>query len=71
MFYGLLLHISFYSLTESTLNSFENWDEEFDLDMTEEEIQMTLSRAEDLGEVLALICHIFVPTSYKVATKIK
>lgn len=37
-------------LKESTLNSFENWDEEFDLDMTEEEIQMTLSRAEDLGE---------------------
>ncbi|XP_078255739.1 BSD domain-containing protein 1-like isoform X2 [Rhinoraja longicauda] len=42
---------SLLKVTESTLNSFENWDEEFDLDMTEEEIQMTLSRAEDLGEL--------------------
>ncbi|XP_062926364.1 BSD domain-containing protein 1-like [Mobula hypostoma] len=36
---------------ESTANSVENWDEDLDLDMTEEEIQMTLSRAEDLGEL--------------------
>ncbi|XP_072913514.1 BSD domain-containing protein 1-like isoform X1 [Hemitrygon akajei] len=36
---------------ESTANSVENCDEDLDLDMTEEEIQMTLSRAEDLGEL--------------------
>ncbi|XP_020392797.1 BSD domain-containing protein 1-like [Rhincodon typus] len=29
----------------------ENWDEDLDLDMTEEEIQMTLSRAEASGEL--------------------
>ncbi|XP_051880541.1 BSD domain-containing protein 1-like isoform X1 [Pristis pectinata] len=38
-------------VTENTLNSAENWDEDIDLDMTEEEIQMTLSQAEDLGEL--------------------
>ncbi|XP_072411849.1 BSD domain-containing protein 1-like isoform X2 [Chiloscyllium punctatum] len=30
---------------------FENWDEDLDLDMTEEEIQLTLSRAEASGEL--------------------
>ncbi|XP_078398333.1 BSD domain-containing protein 1-like [Cetorhinus maximus] len=35
----------------NTSNDVENWDEDLDLDMTEEEIQMTLSRAEASGEL--------------------
>ncbi|XP_067839920.1 BSD domain-containing protein 1-like [Heptranchias perlo] len=42
---------SFMDKKESTSNYFENWDEDLDLDMTEEEIQMTLSRAEASGEL--------------------
>ncbi|XP_038655584.1 BSD domain-containing protein 1-like isoform X2 [Scyliorhinus canicula] len=36
----------------NTSNYVENWDEDLDLDMTEEEIQMTLSRAEASGELV-------------------
>ncbi|GCB73014.1 hypothetical protein scyTo_0006581 [Scyliorhinus torazame] len=37
----------------NTSNYVENWDEDLDLDMTEEEIRMTLSRAEASGELEA------------------
>ncbi|XP_078069826.1 BSD domain-containing protein 1-like [Mustelus asterias] len=42
---------SFMCENGNTSNSVENWDEDLDLDMTEEEIQMTLSRAEASGEL--------------------